>query len=316
VRISGSISANQSGSISIYLEDENNRYLILKKDFELNKKTITQNVTTEENVTFINETTNETITQTINVTQEVNFTTEEPTTFYFEDACIETCNLTGLDESVYNVTFDLNGNISLRLFSIQYVWTGEIVQVNVKVKEYETKTKNVIESSFDEDVSQKKFLKNWYVEQSGLSDADEACVNFGIWELTNESYTGKKAIKYIAQKDELACGIKLSSFDVDIGKLNIEFYFKDNFTNPDSHFEILNYGENNCDVKFNKNGIIEAIDCEANITTLTDNWKKISITIPILTPEKMNIFLSPPFLLDDNGTIIFDNFSIEMMKYG
>src|SRR3989338_1399536 len=37
IKISGFINANSSGNVKIYLEDNGDRYLILEKDFQLNK---------------------------------------------------------------------------------------------------------------------------------------------------------------------------------------------------------------------------------------------------------------------------------------
>ncbi|MCW1297991.1 MAG: laminin G domain-containing protein [Candidatus Parvarchaeota archaeon] len=124
VKISGYVIANSSGNLSIYLENNGKIYTILSKNFELNQTIVTENVTREQNITFVNETTNETITQTINVTEEINFTIEEPETFYFENMCGEICDILNLTDSTYDLILTFDGNMTIKIEKIDYKFLG------------------------------------------------------------------------------------------------------------------------------------------------------------------------------------------------
>jgi len=129
VSISGFIIANSSGNVSIYLENLDKRYLIFNKSFELNKTIFAQNITVEQSISVNNETINETYIQTVNTTQEVNITIEQPEVFYFNDICVETCNLTDVfNENSYKIIFNLYTNISAKINVISYLWSQNVVE--------------------------------------------------------------------------------------------------------------------------------------------------------------------------------------------
>lgn len=151
------------------------------------------NVTAEQNSIFINETTNETFIQTLNVTQEVNATVEQPEIFYFNDSCIETCNLTDVfNTSYYNLRFDLTQNISLMLYSISYSWVIEkwvesrpeenITEINTTgnqtIERDKTVKKHQSTIDFKGRKENKNYPENWFIKSEiNLENSDE-----GIWE--------------------------------------------------------------------------------------------------------------------------------------
>jgi hypothetical protein len=197
ISMSGHVIANQSGNVSIYLENLGKQYIIFNKSFELNKTIISQNITAEQNITVVNETTNETYVQTVNTTQEVNITIEQPEVFYFNDSCIEICNLADVfNKSYYNLRFDLTQNISLMLYSIRYSWVIEkefefkpeenITEKNITGnrtgEENKTENKTVVKPQIAIDFkgreSSKNIPENWFVKSElGIEDSDD-----GPWE--------------------------------------------------------------------------------------------------------------------------------------
>jgi hypothetical protein len=106
IKISGSIIANASGDVKVYIENSGKRYLILNKSFQLN--------------------------QTLNETQA----------FYFVDVCEDTCNITDVfNQSSYKLTFEISSDADLILDSIQYVWKWhEAIQENLTIITTETET--------------------------------------------------------------------------------------------------------------------------------------------------------------------------------
>jgi len=173
------------------------------------------------------------------------------------------------------------------------------------------KTENKFKNSFDKPRKDKpKLPENIHVSASGTDDIDDACSNESIWTLTSEGYNDNSAIMYISKNDYSGCGIKIPSL---ISETNpkLEFYFKTNFTNSDSHFEIINYGIDNCNVKFNSEKILETVECEAVLEDAGNNWKKLIINMQIKNPsEKIHLYITPPFILNqigETGVIIFDD---------
>ncbi|MBI4150452.1 hypothetical protein HY488_03540 [Candidatus Woesearchaeota archaeon] len=160
--------------------------------------------------------------------------------------------------------------------------------------------------------------QGWYMQQSGLTDTDEACVDENSWELTDESYRGSKAMVYRPTRDTLVCGLKLASFStVAANQYLVEFYFKTNFTNPISTLSFLNYGDDNCEVVFNGNQIVESNECTATLTDAQNGWKRISIVWPINEHQPADLYFSPPTLLranGENGAIIIDEVSISKIR--
>lgn len=163
----------------------------------------------------------------------------------------------------------------------------------------------------------------WYVQADGLTETDDPCLSEKSWELTAESFSGlNKGIMYTPVKDTIGCGLKLPTFAPNVpGVATIEFNFKSSFKNPESHMEILNYGFDNCDVKFGPIGVVEANECTAIITDLGNDWKKVAITNWQITEpsEPILLFLTPPYLLynhellyGEEGSIIFDDMVITL----
>lgn len=114
VKISGLIMATSSGNLSIYLETEKNKYLILNKTFKLN--------------------------QTITVS---NDTIEQLENFYFTDTCLETCNLSETFSDNYNLTFNFNNNISINLVNISYGISYKNINTNDNVALLLTKSNTI-----------------------------------------------------------------------------------------------------------------------------------------------------------------------------
>ncbi|HIG93146.1 TPA: hypothetical protein HA242_00030 [Candidatus Woesearchaeota archaeon] len=155
--------------------------------------------------------------------------------------------------------------------------------------------------------------KGWFVETSGYNDADDACSSLEVWSLTTESYSGKKAMMYSSAKDTNGCGLALESFTPPAEKkgnnLTLGFVFKENFTNPDSLFELLNYGDDNCDFKFNNRMVTEINDCTPTLTSLGNGWNKISVQWPISQGGTIHLYFTPPSILNqlgEEGMIIID----------
>jgi hypothetical protein len=138
ISVSGSISANQSGTVHIFIENFGKQYLIFNKSLELNKTFILQNITAEQNTTV------------------VNVSLEQPEVFYFNDSCVETCNLTDVfNESSYKIIFNQSANISTKINSISYSWAQKVFEPieekaalnfsSDKIKEVKgSSTKNVV----------------------------------------------------------------------------------------------------------------------------------------------------------------------------
>ena len=151
-----------------------------------------------------------------------------------------------------------------------------------------------------------------FVQASGESNSDDGCLNGLSWQLTEEGFSGKGII-YIPSKDEIGCGIKLPSFLPNKkGKINLSFNFKTNFTNTDSYMEFLNYGFDNCNVRFNGNGILFQNECSASVIDLGNGWKKLLITNWDIKrdTELIHIYISPPTILNEKGVMIIDQISL------
>ncbi len=160
----------------------------------------------------------------------------------------------------------------------------------------------------------------WYIQGDGQSDVDDGCIveSAGSWVVTNNTFSGNKGVTYTPTLDTIGCGIKLPGFlPGTTGVMNITFNFKTDFTVPESHMEILNYGFDNCDVKFNAAGVVEQVDCAAAVSDLGDGWKQISITDWHISDanEPVLLFITPPFLLwqiGETATMTFDDVRITL----
>lgn len=155
----------------------------------------------------------------------------------------------------------------------------------------------------------------WFVQQSGLSDRDEACATYGIWQSTVESYSGLRGIKYVPAKDTIACGLRLASFEVEnVSAFSMLFYMRVNFTNPESYFTLLNYGNDGCEVNFNATGIVEAVDCNATMSGASGDWKKIQLSWPVTVKDTVQLFFTPPFPLRDDGIVLIDEVTMNFVS--
>jgi len=157
----------------------------------------------------------------------------------------------------------------------------------------------------------------WYVQADGQSETDDGCLDVNAWTLINEKFSGSKGIMYISLADTIGCGIKLPNFFPPItGKVTATFNFKTNFTNPDSYMEILNYGKDNCNIGFNANNVVKQVECNAAITDAGKGWKTLTITNwVVLSTNKVDLYVSPPFILNqigETGVMIFDDLSMEI----
>jgi len=178
--------------------------------------------------------------------------------------------------------------------------------------------KNLASSSFEQLRQNNADLPTgWYVQADGQSETDDGCLDVNAWTLINEKFSGSKGIMYISLADTIGCGIKLPNFFPPItGKVTATFNFKTNFTNPDSYMEILNYGKDNCNIGFNANNVVKQVECNAAITDAGKGWKTLTITNwVVLSTNKVDLYVSPPFILNqigETGVMIFDDLSMEI----
>ncbi len=126
IKIDGKLTANSSGVVRVLLEDKNKQYTIFNKTIELIAKNVTNVTLVYENVTLINESTNETIIKEVNMTREINSTVIEPIEFSFTDACVDSCILTdNFGNETYTISVQLDSGITAKIDSIRYTWTAE-----------------------------------------------------------------------------------------------------------------------------------------------------------------------------------------------
>ena len=178
--------------------------------------------------------------------------------------------------------------------------------------------KNLASSSFEQLRQNNADLPTgWYVQADGQSETDDGCLDVNAWTLINEKFSGSKGIMYFSQADTIGCGIKLPNFFPPItGKVTATFNFKTNFTNPDSYMEILNYGKDNCNIGFNANNVVKQVECNAAITDAGKGWKTLTITNwVVLSTNKVDLYVSPPFILNqigETGVMIFDDVRVTL----
>jgi len=148
IKASGSIVANASGYARIYVENFGKKYLILDESFELSTTTTTT-FTTSSTTTTMNETnTSETATNqtTMNTTEEIinettNQTIIEPEVFYFVESCVDTCEITDtLNESSYELIFELSTGVMITLDSVKYTWNWFEIETTTTTLEATTTT--------------------------------------------------------------------------------------------------------------------------------------------------------------------------------
>ncbi len=120
IKISGYIGAGKSGEVRIYLEGSGNNYLIYENEIKLNEVVSLENITKQEEVSRIDENTNETIVELVDVVEETSTTTEQPETFNFDGVCEETCDFKLDLQNNYKLIFDVEENLSININEIEY----------------------------------------------------------------------------------------------------------------------------------------------------------------------------------------------------
>src|SRR3989344_5942592 len=140
---------------------------------------------------------------------------------------------------------------------------NQVVAEDLALPELKLGVNDELLSSFEEIRPDSPTLPSgWTVQQSGLGGADELCIREDSWFLTKETFSGLEAVKYVPRMDTLSCGLRMSPFTTDkVGNITLEFYYKSNFTNPDTYILLLNYGDDNCQIQFNNKGVIGYAEC-------------------------------------------------------
>jgi hypothetical protein len=188
LKVSGRIEASKSGRSQIKL-DVLDKKLVLDNDIVLETTTITQEITEEENISSLNETTNEKYTETFVTTREVNYTAEVPATVYFDEVCVDTCAFSTERKNSYKLVFNLADNNTLYLDLITYQWaspeTNEIATINET--NVTTNGTNVITNetvyalntlNFSSRADNAQVPINWFIKhESSGEDTDNA-----LWE--------------------------------------------------------------------------------------------------------------------------------------
>ncbi len=85
---------------------------------------------------------------------------------------------------------------------------------------------------------------------------------------------------------------------------------KINFSDTESYFTVLNYGNDGCEVNFNAQGIRETVDCEASMTSLDNGWNRLEVRMKATPENTVHVYLTPPTILKDEGSIIVDEIII------
>ena len=119
IAINGYAQINASDNIKLKLESENNNYLLLNKEINLEQEKIMENITFEEEIQIVNETTNETITLLESKTKEQEKIIESAQTIVFENECGEICKIE-IENGEYNLIAELSENNTIYVSNLSY----------------------------------------------------------------------------------------------------------------------------------------------------------------------------------------------------
>ncbi len=213
IKISGEITFTKSGSAGFYLEDAGIRYLIFKKEFQLENSLIPEAAEEilepqVESSGITNETNgeNETVEGELNITQgpsieEYESVSEFSETFYFTDSCEEACNINHvLSSSSLKLVFNLTQNVSVRIYNISYDLQPENLTIySLGGKEYiELEGAEIYpgEGSF----SVEAWIKTSDLKDAVIVSTGECCWIEEYWALA-KAKSGDKALFQIKLND-------------------------------------------------------------------------------------------------------------------